>query len=223
MEIEKIVSNVESKLGKTDFSSQTVRKAVELFAVPEGQEPDEAYFDKVSDFLKGMQGQYNHDFSTKFGEYKKNYRLDEQSIKDYSEEELSSLKAALGLAKQEEKHTEDDVSALKAELEELKTRLDNGDKSRRQSELLSSLRSLMKSSKADDEYVLDVTLRGAVLDDKKSLEELAQEWLPKYDAEYTKCRNGATSPRLSQGGGKGQSWLDQKFAQKAKKEGWGNS
>ena len=66
MEIEKIVSTVQERVGNTDFSAQTIQKYVELNPVAEGQEPDEAYFDKAADFLKGMQGQFNHDFSVKF-------------------------------------------------------------------------------------------------------------------------------------------------------------
>ena len=57
MEIEKIVSTVQEKVGNTDFSAQTIQKVVELYPVAEGQEPDEAYFSKVADFVKGMQGQ----------------------------------------------------------------------------------------------------------------------------------------------------------------------
>ena len=42
MEIEKIVSTVQEKVGNTDFSAQTIQKYVELNPVAEGQEPDEA-------------------------------------------------------------------------------------------------------------------------------------------------------------------------------------
>ena len=81
MEIEKIVSTVQEKVGNTDFSAQTIQKYVELNPVAEGSEPDEAYFTKAVSFLQGMQGQFNHDFSVKFTEAKKNL-LSEDTFKN---------------------------------------------------------------------------------------------------------------------------------------------
>ena len=94
MEVEKIVSTVQEQVGNTDFSAQTIQKAIELFPVAEGQEPDEAYFSKVASFIKGMQGQYNHDFSTKFKEAQKNL-LTKDTIKNMSDEQIAEIKKAV--------------------------------------------------------------------------------------------------------------------------------
>ena len=91
MEIEKIVSTVQENLGNTDFSAQTIQKYVELNPVADGQEPDEAYFAKAKDFFTGLQGQFNHDFSTKFAEAKKNL-LTEDTFKNLSAEQLAEVK-----------------------------------------------------------------------------------------------------------------------------------
>ena len=56
MEQEKILSTLSEKLGETSFSPQTLQKYVELNPVAEGSEPDEAYWNKAVNFLKGMQG-----------------------------------------------------------------------------------------------------------------------------------------------------------------------
>ena len=64
MEQEKILSTLNEKLGETSFSTQTLQKYIELNPVPEGKEPDEIYFNTAVGFLKGMQGQYNHDVAT---------------------------------------------------------------------------------------------------------------------------------------------------------------
>lgn len=224
MEIEKIVSSVQSKVGNTDFSAQTIQKAVELYPVADGQEPDEAYFSKVANFLQGMQGQYNHDFSTKFSEAKKNL-LTEKTFKDMSAEQVAQVKSWLGIAPSgaptPPAGDSETVKQLKAELATLKNRLDDGDKAKRQAELLQKVKAAMKEQKASDDYVLENTLKGAVMDENKSVDDLAKEYLVKYDAEYLKCRGGGTPPRQSsQNNGKGESAADRFFAKKAKKEGW---
>lgn len=223
MEIEKIVSAVQEKIGKTDFSAQTIQKYVELNPISDGEEPDEAYFAKAKGFLEAMQGQFNHDFSTKFTEAKKNL-LTEDSFKNMSAEQLSEVKKLIEGLKPEpdEKPLEsEEVKLLKAEIAKLTERLDNGDHAKRQSELLQKVKSSMKEHHANDEYVLEKTLEGASFDDKQSLEDLTKEYLAKYDAEYLKCRGGGTPPRQGSGGGQGQTWLDQQFAKKKAKEGWG--
>jgi len=227
MEIEKIVSTVQEKVGKTDFSAQTIKKYVELNPVAEGQEPDEAYFTKAVSFLQGMQGQYNHDFSTKFAEAKKNL-LTEDTFKSMSAEQLSEVKTLLSrlTAPPQPTPPEDssEVEALKAEIAKLTERLDNGDKAKRQSELLQKVKAGMKAQKASDDYVLEKTLDGVVFDETKPLDALVQEYLTMYDAEYTRCRGAGTPPRqgIEGVGGSGNSWLDQQFAKKKAREGgWG--
>ena len=224
MEIEKIVSSVQEKVGNTDFSAQTIQKYVELNPVAEGQEPDEAYFTKAVDFLKGMQGQFNHDFSTKFAEAKKNL-LTEDTFKNMSAEQLAQLKTLIeGIKPKDEPKPDEseEVKDLKAQIAALTERLDNGDTAKQKAELLSKVKAAMKEQKASDDYVLDKTLEGADIDVKKSVEDLTKEFLAKYDAEYLKCRGNGAPPRLSGGGGgAGETDLDRRFAKKAQKEGWG--
>ena len=153
MEIEKIVSSVQEKIGNTDFSAQTIRKAVELYPVEEGKEPDEAYFSKVAAFISGMQGQYNHDFSTKFKEAKKNL-LTEDTIKSMSAEQLAEIKKIINSIKDTGDKTPEDseeVKALKAEIAKLTERLDNGDTARQKAEILSKVKVAMREKKADDD------------------------------------------------------------------------
>ena len=224
MEIEKIVSTVQEKVGNTDFSAQTIQKYVELNPVAEGQEPDEAYFTKAVDFLKGMQGQYNHDFSTKFAEAKKNL-LTEDTFKNLSAEQLANVKKLIeGLkpnAQQQQQTDDPEVAALKEQIRQLTERLDNGDKAKQQAELLQQVKAEMKKQKASDDYVLDNTLKGVVLDLNKSVEDLTKEYLAKYDAEYLKCRGAGAPPRVSQGSTEDdETALKARFKKKALKEGW---
>ena len=225
MEIEKIVSTVQERVGNTDFSAQTIQKYVELNPVAEGQEPDEAYFDKAADFLKGMQGQFNHDFSVKFKEAKKNL-LTEDTFKNMSAEQLTEVKRLIeGIKPQPSRDDEsEEVKALKEQLAQLVERIDNGDKARQQSDVLQKVKAAMKAQMATDDYVLEATLRGVEVDLTKSIEDLTKEYLAKYDAEYLKCRGNGAPPRIAEkAGGQGKSWLDQQFEKKKAKEGWGKN
>ncbi len=222
MEIEKIVSTVQEKIGNTDFSAQTIRKVVELYPVAEGSEPDVAYFSKVADFISGMQGQYNHDFSVKFKEAKKNL-LTEDTFKNMSAEQIAEVKKLLEGLKEPPKQTgdNDEVATLKAEIAKLTERLNEGDKAKQQSEILQKVRIAMKAQKADDDYVLEKALEGVAVDVDKSIDDLTKEYLERYDTEYLKCRGAGAPPRQNSGDGSPtESWLDKKFRQKAAKEGW---
>lgn len=223
MEIEKIVSTVQEKVGNTDFSAQTIQKYVELNPVAEGSEPDEAYFTKAVSFLQGMQGQFNHDFSVKFTEAKKNL-LSEDTFKNLSAEQLTEVKKLIeGLKPEPPKPQEsEEVKALKEQIKQLTDRLDNGDKAKQQAELLQKVKIAMKEQKASDDYVLDNALRGVELDTTKSVEDLTKECLAKYDAEYLRCRGAGAPPRIaSNGSGEGDTPLKARFKKKAQKEGWG--
>ena len=223
MEIEKIVSTVQEQLGNTDFSAQTIQKYIELNPVAEGAEPDEAYFTKAKDFFTGLQGQFNHDFSTKFAEAKKNL-LTEDTFKNLSAEQLADVKKLIEGIKpieQPKPQESEEVKALKAQIAALTERLDNGDTAKQKAELLSKVKAAMIEQKASDTYVLDKTLEGADIDVKKSVEDLTKEYLAKYDAEYLKCRGAGAPPRTGGGGGgEGETDLDRRFRKKAEKEGW---
>jgi len=224
MEIEKIVSTVQEKVGNTDFSAQTIKKYVELNPIAEGQEPDEAYFTKAASFFQGLQGQFNHDFSTKFNEAKKNL-LSEDTFKNLSAEQLSEVKKLLeGLKPNPQPQTQesDEVKALKEQIKQLTDRLDNGDKAKQQAELLQKVKAAMKEQKASDDYVLDNALRGVELDTTKSIDDLTKECLAKYDAEYLKCRGAGAPPRVAEGSSRdGETPLKARFKKKFEKEGVG--
>lgn len=213
---------MQEKIGNTDFSAQTIQKYVELNPVAEGAEPDDAYFAKGISFFQGMQGQYNHDFSTKFAEAKKNL-LTEDTFKNMSAEQIAEVKRLVeGLKSDPALQESEEIKALKEQVKQLTERLDGNDDARQRAEILSKVKAAMKEKNVTDEYVLDNTLKGVEIDIKKSVEDLTEELLAKYDAEYTKCRGAGAPPRVAAGGGGNtETWLDKKFKQKAAKEGWG--
>lgn len=206
MEIEKIVSTVQERLGKTDVSAQTIQKAVEfrnsVAPLADGVEPDDAYFAGLVDLAKDFQGNINHLLATKVGEFKKNFKLDQDTIKNMTAAQLAELKALVGINDQDGFNgNHEEVDALKAEITKLKERIDGSDSTRKQAELLQKVKSAMKEQKAEDEYVLEKSLEGVTLDVNKSVEELTKEMLVKYDSEYLRCRGTGTPPRQGGTGG----------------------
>lgn len=204
MEQEKILSTLSEKLGETSFSPQTLQKYVELNPVAEGSEPDEAYWNKAVNFLKGMQGQYNHDVATRVEDFKKNYKP--QPTPPTPPTPPAPPK-------------NDDE--LEKKLKELEARLDAEDSKKVQADLLKKVTAAMKAKQANDDYVLGKTLQGVTFDTKKTVGELVTEFLPKYDAEYKACRGYGTAPRTSDGsGGTQHNAASRYFERKGKKEGW---
>ncbi len=68
MELEKIISTILEKAGKTDVSKETVTTLVSLNQLQEGTEPDEAYFSKMVKAVKSVQGNVNNVMSAKVAE-----------------------------------------------------------------------------------------------------------------------------------------------------------
>lgn len=179
MEQEKILSTLSEKLGETSFSPQTLQTYIELNPIAEGSEPDEAYWNKAVGFLKGMQGQYNHDVATKVEDFKKNYKPQPTPptpptppVPPKNDDELEK------------------------KLKELEARLDAEDSKKVQADLLKKVTAAMKAKQANDDYVLSKTLQGVTFDTKKTVDELVTEFLPKYDAEYKACRDMALPQKL---------------------------
>lgn len=162
MEQEKILSTLSEKLGETSFSPQTLQTYVELNPIAEGSEPDEAYWNKAVNFLKGMQGQYNHDVATRVEDFKKNYKPQPTPptpptppVPPKNDDELEK------------------------KLKELEARLDAEDSKKVQADLLKKVTAAMKAKQANDDYVLSKTLQGVTFDTKK----LWMNWLLNF------CRN----------------------------------
>lgn len=214
MELEKLISLVQEKVGKTDFSAQTIRKICELNPVEEGQEPDDAYFTRVTGLITTMQGQFNHDFAEKFSDAKKNL-LTEDMFKKLSSEQLSAIEGWVKAIKGDDKGGDDsnELAELQKTVMALKDMMDNADKAKKQSEILNEVKAAMRKLRAEDEYVLEQTLKGRTFDETKSADELAKGLIGDYEDELKKCRGYGIPPMA--GGGDGtdsqKSWMQQRF------------
>lgn len=210
MEKEQILSTLNEKLGaegiKTDGFQRTFNAYIDANLPAEGTEPDEAYWNKHTTFLKSLSGQFSHDVAEQVKAQTKNVPPAPQPPKP-------------------EPQPNKEIEDLRKTVADLKKRLDEKESKQTQEQLMSQVKAAMKKEGATDEYVLKQTLRGVTLDAKKSVEELAKEMLTAYDSEYTACRGKGAAPRSgNQGGGSNaKNAADAFFARKQKKEGWGNA
>lgn len=134
MDLEKIISIVLNKVGNTDVSAQTIKTLISLKPVPDGQEPDDTYFNEIVDAVKSVQGNVNNVFSAKLAaqvnskveEYKKEHSArKEQEDKPATsddrlkklEEELSELRAERQ-KEQTERERKDLFNSVKKSLED---------------------------------------------------------------------------------------------------------
>ena len=103
-------------------------------------------------------------------------------------------------------------------LKDLKTRLDEKDNEEKQKALRARVISGMKEKNATDDYVLKNCLKGVVFDDKKSVDELVNECLSLYDAEYKEARGVGSNPRSGgNGGGSKDGDIDAFFSEMKKR------
>ncbi len=215
MEKEQILSGLTEKLGQTSFSQRTLEKYIDLNPLADGAEPDEAYYTKAVDFLKGMEGQYSHELAAKVAEIKKD--LEGKITPPTPPAPPTPPTPTKGDDELLKKFEE-----LEKQLTELKNANTEAEGRRKQENLLKEVRKGMKAKNASDDYVLEKTLQGVELDDKKSVDELVKDMLVKYDAEFTACRGRGATPRNPQtGGGGAKTPVDDYFERKAKREGWG--
>lgn len=122
MDKEKIISMISGKVGNTDVSPQTIEMLIGLNPLAEGTEPDDAYFSKMADAVKSIQGNVNHVFSEKLSA-QVNAKVEELKLKQSSggknesnnSEESSGNNELLSRLEKLEKDLNDERAARQSE------------------------------------------------------------------------------------------------------------
>lgn len=210
MEKEQILSTITERLkaeGQTSLSQRTLGDYITDNLPAEGTEPDEAYWEKHTKFLKSLSVNFSNDMAAAVNDFKTNYKP--PTVQEPP--------------RQDPPQPNKEVEDLKAQLADLAKRLDEKESQQTQEQLMSKVKAEMQKQGATDEYVLKQTLRGVMLDTKKSVDDLTKELMAAYDSELTACRGKGAAPRNGGGGGgsKCKNAADAFFANKKKKEGWG--
>ena len=100
MEKEQILSTLNEKLGaegiKTDGFQRTFSAYIDANLPAEGTEPDEAYWNRHTAFLKSLSGQFSHDVAEQVNDFKKNYKPQTETPEDKGDKgEKSDLEKRL--------------------------------------------------------------------------------------------------------------------------------
>ncbi len=210
MEKEQILSTITERLkaeGQTSLSQRTLGDYINDNLPSEGTEPDEAYWERHTKFLKSLSVNFSNDMAAAVNDFKTNYKP----------------QTGQQPPNQDPPQPNKEVEDLKKQLADLTKRLDEKESKLTQEQLMSQVMAEMKKQGATDEYVLKQTLRGVTLDTKKSVTDLAKEMLTAYDSELTACRGKGAAPRNGGrgSGGNGDKPFGDFFAEKKRKEGWG--
>lgn len=128
MELEKILSQIKSKVGQTDVSDQSIADYVKLH-LPDDAEPDEAFYDKAVKLIKSFQGNMSNFAATtvrkqvdaKLNELKNSQSPEAETPKEGDSELLKRLEA-LEKAYQEEKRV-NAINSIRAEVKSKATEL----------------------------------------------------------------------------------------------------
>lgn len=206
--------DADGNYGETGLSLRTIESYVDNVLVPQfGEEEKVAddFYKNQAGFLKTVGGQLRHEKA----EFAKNY------------------KPALGNAgggggNSGEGGKEGELAAMTKKVNELvksnkdlADRLNASETSKVQNELRKKIEAGMKAKNADDGYVLKNVLKGETFDTNKSVDELVEKYLKKYDTELAEARGNGGVPRANGNGGDGGgSAADDYFKRKAKREGW---
>lgn len=221
METEKIISTLKEKVGTTTLSDKSISDYVGKNLLPEGTEPDDAYFNKHADILKSFTGNFNHDVAARVEEFKKNYKP--ESHVDPKPDER--IKTQIETPPSGDKKYEE----LLKKQEEMEKRWNEKEKAEQQAFYKKNLADSFKTAIESKNLLYDPIYYKAIeselgeIDTKKDLTTLIGEITPKYEKMLTdNNRNGGIPSLGGVGGGDtgGKKAVDNFFEQKAAEEGW---
>lgn len=205
MELEKIVSTVLEKVGKTDVSKETVKTLISLKPVPEGEEPDDKYFDEVVKAVKSVQGNLNSTFSTKLKE-----QVDAK-VNEYKEKHPEHKD------EHKEEHKEDDDKDMPQWAKELKESFEKEREERQREKAERAKKNLLDSvsqglkdkfAKADmtvNSFFLGTALRELNIPEKDAdVDSLIEEAEKIYTRNQKAAGIDTDAPHNGNGGGQGK-------------------
>jgi len=217
MEKETLLNGLRSVIGEPDttgnykelgITDRTLDAYLGAIAPTIGDDVADDFYQSQVTVLKAMGGQLRHEQA----EFVKSYKGNNPPPPSQKPKDVPGDNQPEYL-----KELSNGLKTLLEENKELKSRLDRIDKNNVQSKLKTQVIGAMREAGADDDYVLETTMRGIELDEKKSVEELTKEHLARYDKEFKSCRGEGAVPRETVGGGKRKTAIDDYFSKKWQK------
>lgn len=214
MEKETLLNGLRSVIGEPDttgnykelgITDRTLDAYLGAIAPTVGDDVTDDFYQSQVSVLKAMGGQMRHEQA----EFVKSYKGGSPAPPEPKKDDTSVTEPPAYF-----KELSDSIKTLLDENKALKGRLDEIDKTNVQSRLKGQVLEQMREAGANDDYVLETTMRGVEFDVTKSVEELTKEHLARYDKEFKNCRGEGVVPRETVGGGKHKTAIDNYFAKK---------
>lgn len=211
MKKEELLTKIQKAVGEPDangdyvnvgISKRTLDAYMDAILPSLGEEVADDVINAHIEIIKAMGGQLRHEKA----EFAKNYKPNVEPKKEPQPKK-----------EPEEPKNDSEVKKLLEQLNELKTRFDNQEKSSKQERLREKVIAGMKGKNATDEYVLKTCMKNVQLDDSKTVDDLVDECLGLYDAEYKECRSGNEPPRTGNNTGGSDKDIDSFFEEMKKK------
>lgn len=221
METEKIISTLKEKVGTTTLSDKSIADYVGKNLLPEGTEPDDAYFDKHADIIKSFTGNFNHDVAAKVEEFKKNYKPQDHVDPNPDDSKKTPVETPPNVDKRYEE--------LLKKQEEMEKRWNEKEKAEQQASYKKNLAESFKTAIESKNLLYDPIYYKAIeselgdIDTNKDITTLIGEITPKYEKMLTDNNRNGGIPSFGGVGGAdtgGKKALDSFFEQKAEDEGW---
>lgn len=176
METEKIISTLKEKIGTTSLSDRTISDYVRNNLLAEGLEPDASYFEKHTNILKSLNGNFNADVAARVGDFKNNYKPAQEPSgagdgpKNDFELRLKAIE-----------------EASNKKFEALKSELEKKDKALLQKNYVSQLEGKFKAGLEEKGLIYDpiyfehIVSANGEFDTTKSIDDAVQSISEKYD------------------------------------------
>lgn len=207
MEKEQLLSELKSRLGTTSLSERTLSEYAGniLPTITSDEQVNDTFYAAHVGILKSLTGQLNKDVADRVN-----------AVKSEWEKSHPTPPEPNPIPTEPKNEPNKENEELKAMIASLTERLDKQDKLKAENDLLDSVKAAMRAKGATDEATLLFTFKGESIDTSKSVDELTESYLGKYDANYKTLKGDGALPRSGNGStAKEDSFIDDYFAKKA--------
>ena len=178
MEKETLLSTLTEKLGETPLSQRTLDSYISDNLPADGTEPDEAYWEKHTKFLKSLTGQYRADVAKEIEDFKKKYKPS---------------------AEDADKHKGDGDNDLQKRIEQLEQSLKLSAKTASENTLRAQVGAMAKSLKVANEAMWEDAVKAVTIGENDSADDVTANAKKIYERNLRRYMGEGAAPYGSSG------------------------
>ncbi len=173
MEKEQILSTINEKLGKTSLSERTISDYVDGNLPAEGIEPDDAYWEKHTKFLKSLDGNFSASVAAQVNDFKKNYKPE---------------------TKPEDKGEKGEKSDLEKRLEQLENAQKESARNASANALRSEVSAKAKSLKVANEAIWEDAVKSVEIGENDTADDVTAKAKARYESQLRRYMGEGAAP-----------------------------